>query len=144
MNCDQFEVLISGYLDGELSKEDEERLLRHLEVCPKCRNSLEELKRLKEVASKMKLTEPPKEIWDSYWERISNRITRGIGWILFIIGAALIAGYGIYQFATEPATSAFVKLCTFAIIVGFALLLVSVLWERIKEAKTDKYKGVYK
>ena len=40
MSCLEYQELISGYLDDELSKEELKGLLVHLEACQSCKKSL--------------------------------------------------------------------------------------------------------
>lgn len=142
MGCEEFEILLTGYIDGELKGSDLKRFEEHLAECPRCQKLVRDYQRLKEVTAKMKFKDPPQEIWDSYWQRVCQRITRGLGWVLFVVGAVAIAGFGIYEFATDPAVEALQKLIVFAVFVGLGLLLISVIWERIKASKTDKYKRI--
>jgi len=142
MSCEEFEVLLNGYIDGELKGSDLKRVEEHLAECSHCQKLVRDYQRLKEVTAEMRFKEPPQEIWNSYWQRICQRITRGLGWVLFVVGAVAVIGFGIYEFATDPAVEALQKLIVFAVFVGLGLLLISVIWERIKASKTDKYKEI--
>jgi len=144
MGCDNFQILIMGYIDGELTPEEKSKLEAHLKECFKCQQSLADYKKLREVSSKMRFKEPDKDIWDKQWQRIGNRLTKGIGWILLMVGIAIVAGFAIYQFIQEPGVEAVVKIGIFALFVGLILLLISVIFERVKEYKTEKYKEIYK
>ena len=70
------------------------------------------------------------------------QLTRGIGWLLFIVGLLVIAGIGLVGFLFNDGISVGVKLLMFAIYGGLATLLFSVLRQRLIERKTDKYKDV--
>lgn len=70
------------------------------------------------------------------------RHTRGIGWLLFIAGILAVAGVGLGAFIVDPGISFGMKLVLGAIYGGLALLLISVLRQRLIERKTDKYKDV--
>ena len=142
MHCEKIEILLTGYIDGELKGSDLKKVEEHLAEFPRCQKLVGDYQRLKEVTAKMKLKEPPQEIWDSYWQRVFQQITRGLGWVLFVVGAVAIAGFGVYEFATDPAVEALQKLIVFAIFVGLGLLLISVIWERVKASKADKYKEI--
>jgi len=142
MSCEELKVLLTGYIDGELKGSDLKRVEEHLAECPHCQKLVRDYQRLKEVTAEMKFKDPPQERWDRYWQRVCQRITRGLGWVLFVVGAVAVVGFGIYEFATDPAVEALQKLIVFAIFVGLGLLLISVIWERIKASKTDKYKEI--
>lgn len=49
MSCEKFKILLSAYLDGEVTKDEEEKLLEHLEKCADCSRELEYLKEIKKV-----------------------------------------------------------------------------------------------
>lgn len=46
MNCEQMTVLLSAWLDGELSREEEVQMQAHLEQCAECRALFEQLQAL--------------------------------------------------------------------------------------------------
>lgn len=142
MACEEFEVLLNGYIDGELKDPDLKRFEEHLAGCPHCRKLVRDYRRLKEVTTEMRFKDPPQDIWNSYWQRVFHRITRGAGWGFFLVGVVAVAGFAIYEFATDPTVEALQKLIVFAIFVGLGLLLISVIWERVKASKTDKYKEI--
>ena len=68
--------------------------------------------------------------------------TRSIGWLLIIAGILAIAGVSLYAFIIEPGMPIWMKLILVAIYGGLALLLFSVVRQRLIERKTDKYKDV--
>ncbi len=68
-----------------------------LETNAELKNEFEEQKRIKEVLRKMKLKNPSREVWDSYWMGIYNRIERGIAWVVISIGALIFFGYASYE-----------------------------------------------
>jgi hypothetical protein len=70
------------------------------------------------------------------------KVSRGIGWLLFLGGLLLLAGFVIYEFVIDTSMDLFFKLVVSAIYLGLAALLVSVLRQRLIERKTDRYKDV--
>ena len=70
------------------------------------------------------------------------KTTRKIGWLLFIAGLLAIAGIGVFGFLFSNEVSIGMKLIIFAVYGGLAILLISVLRQRLIERKTDKYKDV--
>ena len=67
---------------------------------------------------------------------------RSIGWLLFIAGLVVITGIGLVGFIVTSDISIGMKLILAAIYGGLAMLLYSVLRQRLIERKTDKYKDV--
>jgi len=137
--CESFQLLMSGYLDGELTPEDRARLEQHLASCGGCRKEFDKMKRLVAAASELRLDEPPEEVWDTFMDGVYNRIERQTGWIFFIMGAAALALFGLYLFLFEPWAPALIKLLIAIPVVGLAVVFISVLRERLFAAKTDRY-----
>ena len=148
MSCETWKPLLAGYIDGELTSEEEESLKSHLSHCSQCRKELMELKELEGVTNAMKRETDmlPDVFWDRYWLSVYNRMERGIGWILFSVGAALLLGFALWQIATELWLSSgaplVVRVGSALVVAGLAVLVVSVVRERIRTWRHDPYKEV--
>ena len=72
--------------------------------------------------------------------------TTSAGQVLVILGLVLVYGAGGYWFAMEVVrdedSPVWLKLGIPAIVIGFTILLLSVILQRMKAAKTDKYTDV--
>lgn len=138
--CEQYQILISGHLDGELTGEQQRSLEEHLQGCPGCRRDYEDLKRLA-VGTVRALVppEPPPEVWDDFLDNVYNRLERRTGWGFLIAGLVLLAAYGIVMFVMEPWASALLKTLVAAPVLGLAVLFVSVLRQRLQAARNDRY-----
>jgi len=79
---DKYKIMLSGYIDGELSSDEKAELEMHLKTCSDCRKELEVFQELKEVTGAMKYADIPEHVWDNYWRGIYRRLELGIGWIL--------------------------------------------------------------
>jgi hypothetical protein len=73
---------------------------------------------------------------------LNGRTSRGAGWLLFIVGAVVVCGYGAYEFAVDQTVPAAIKTGVAALVAGAILLFLSVLRQRLVERKTDKYEDV--
>jgi len=146
MGCERFEFLISGLLDGELDATEEQSLKEHLLLCDKCRRKHQELLRLKEVTDSVRFKDLSGEVWAGYWNNIYRRIERGLGWILLSVGAVILISFGLYeslsQFFADPEISLWVKIGVSALGLGFIILLVSIIRERIFAYRRDRYREV--
>jgi predicted anti-sigma-YlaC factor YlaD len=138
--------MMMGYLDNELSDEQRNRFEEHLAGCPECAGELKEFQKLKAITDEVALVEPEDRIWQDYWNGIYNRIERSIGWIIFSVAAILLAIYGgfklIEEIVTDAAVGMLLKLGLLVLIVGLAILFVSVLRERLYFWQKDRYKDV--
>lgn len=77
MSCFEYQELISGYLDDELSKEELKGLLVHLEACQSCKKNLTTLISQKEKLVSLRAI-PSGPIPDlSFAQRVIEKITQG-------------------------------------------------------------------
>jgi hypothetical protein len=81
-------------------------------------------------------------VWREQMDDTTVRTTRGIGWLMFIGGLLILAGYGVYEFVIDTSMSLGFKLLFTAIYGGMGVLFFSVLRQRLIERKTDKYNDV--
>ncbi len=81
MSCETWKPLLAGYLDGELTPDESERLKSHLSHCSECRDELTEMRELEGVTEAMKreIDTLPDVFWGRYWLSIYNRTERGLG-----------------------------------------------------------------
>jgi len=134
--------LLSGYIDGELTQQDRQRVEVHCDACPRCSNERDELTALRSDIRNSKLSAIGEDTWRENMDDVAVKTSRGIGWLLFIGGVLIAAGIGLVAFVTEPTISAMEKLLIGAVYGGLGLLFISVLRQRLVERKTDKYKDV--
>lgn len=133
-------------LEGELSSDEKKEFDTLLERNPDIKKEYEEQLKIKGVLMNMSLKNPGKEFWDGYWLGIYNKIERGLAWILISISAIVIAGYGIYEAITnllsETNIPLFMKIAIIIFVIGVAILIFSLLREKISVSKKDKYKEI--
>ncbi len=143
---EDFKILMMKYIDEEITSEEKEKLERHLLECTECQEEFDNLKALKEVNKKMKRQLLPEMAWEEYWRHLYNRIERGISWILISVGAILLLGIGIYHFVKEILESTQItgieKVGILALALGFVVLFVSVVREKLMVRKHDKYREI--
>jgi predicted anti-sigma-YlaC factor YlaD len=133
---------LSGYLDGELTQQDRQRVALHLDECGQCRQLLGELEVLRERMGKSSLSSKHENEWREEMDDVGVKLSRGLGWLLFLGALLIIGGFVIYSFLTDPGITAWWKTVFSAFYLGLAGLFISVLRQRLIERKTDKYKDV--
>jgi len=142
----RFRMLLMAAIDHELSPDDEREFQSFLSISADCQREWEEYQKLKEATMQLKFTQPPEEVWDRYWLNVYNRIERGLGWVLTSIGATVMLFYGAFKavesIVADPKLEWFAKAGILAVLGGLAILLVSVLREKLMTRKTDKYKEI--
>jgi anti-sigma factor RsiW len=126
------------YLDGELDAERAGAVEAALATDTELRREYVVFRRMKsdleEVGSDMRTPV-------STWEAVNRRLTRPMGWILFLVGVAVWLGYAVYAFLTGP-EALWEKLAVGAVVVGVGMLFLSVVIDRLRDLKTDPYKEI--
>ena len=140
----EIEVLLSGYLDGELTQQERQKVGVYLERDERYREILAELERVKSETERLHYEEPSSGDWKTVEKSLVQDVSRGLGWIILSIWAVALTSYGLWELATAPDEPLTGKLMVFGFFLGVALLFCSVLTQRMRESRTDKYKGVYK
>ncbi|RLA27856.1 MAG: hypothetical protein DRQ63_04945 [Gammaproteobacteria bacterium] len=133
---------LSGYVDGELTQQQRQRVDVHCANCTECATDLRELQELRETIGNARFSNRNQDAWREMMNDTTVQTTRGIGWLLLIGGALVCLGIGVFVFLFGSSVSLVEKLIVSAIYGGLALLFYSVLRQRLIERKTDKYKDV--
>ena len=145
IRCADARVLLMGFIDGELSADEARQMEDHLAVCPACRGELATYQRLGHAADSLAKEERSVNT-DLAWERIYDRITRGVGWLLLWAGITIMAGWGLWVFGEgfllDSEVPLVLRLGLGAFTLGALLLLVNILRERLYRRKTDRYDEV--
>ena len=136
------EALISGYLDGELTQADAQRVRLHLEDCAECRVTADELAQLKEatMSSKFKI---PDDGWDEAPRGGASHILRNAGLLVGLAWLVGLVSWLIWELAQDP-EGLFGLLLVGGFLLAAGLILASVLIDRRRAMKNDKYTKVQK
>lgn len=137
------ETLLSGHLDRELTQRDAQRVRLHLEDCAGCRATYDELARLRAASRSTPFVPMRDDQWDERPRGPLSGVARRLGWVMLIGWAIVLAGIALWEFVVHPGALG-PKLLTAAAVGGPALLLVSVLLDRLRTLKTDRYRSVQK
>ncbi len=133
-------------LEGNLSADEQNEFENLLQQNEHFKKEYDEQKKIKGALMNMSLKNPGREFWDSYWLGIYNKIERGFAWILISISAVVIAGYGIYEaiinLLAETKIPGFLKIAIIVLVIGLAVLVFSLIREKIATGKKDKYKEI--
>lgn len=137
------EELLSGYLDGELTQAEEQRVRLHLEDHPEARAQLEEMRQMREATLSTTFRVPEDRQWDERPQGPASLLARGAGWVLVLAWAVAMVAFGLWQLGSGP-RSFLVTLLACGAVGGFGLLFLSVLLDRVRAARTDRYRRVVK
>ena len=143
---EEWGILVSALVDGELAPEKAVQTEEHLLECPNCRDFARKLRKLKGVTSEMKLADLPDARWKIYKRGIYNRIEKRIGWIFTSIGAMILLAFGWYSifknFFSDSEISVFLKAGIAFVGLGLIILLVSAIREAWFRYQSDRYREV--
>jgi len=135
------ERLLTAYLDGELTQDDQQRVRIHVEDCPHCAALLEDLQRIREAAMNTTFATPPDEQWNEAPRTATSGALRRLGWWLVIPWVVVLGAYALYE-AWLGAAGALERVLVFGGISALALLFLSVLLDRLRDARGDRYREV--
>lgn len=143
---ERFEKLMMGALDSELTMDEEQEFNKMLASDTDLKKEFDQYKKLKKATIAMKFKAPPPEVWDNYWLGVYNKMERGIGWLIFSIGAVILLTYGgfksIEAVINDPGLALIAKVGILLTIGGLAVLFVSVAREKFFTRKHDPYKEI--
>ncbi|MBD3224912.1 MAG: hypothetical protein GF313_09290 [Caldithrix sp.] len=146
LDCKKAHILMMGRIDDELDDGQNRLLDEHLKSCNACQQQWNTFVHLKERTGNMAFKSLPDMYWDDYWQKVYNRIERGISWIFVSVGAIILIVYGFYeslsQFFNDPTVPIIIKLGIGILGVGFIILFVSIVREKLMVRKVDKYRSV--
>jgi predicted anti-sigma-YlaC factor YlaD len=135
------ETLISGYLDGELTQADDQRVRLHIRRCDHCRELFEEMMTLREAAMTTRFEVPDDDQWNESPRGGLSWATRSLGWLMAVVWVVVVTGFGLWQ-AWNDTQSLLERVLVFGGLSAFTLLLVSVIVDRVATWKFDRYRGV--
>lgn len=126
------------FLDDELPTDRQAGVEAHIGDCTECNRDFVIYRRLKGdlLAMGMENGTGP-----SLWYALSRRLFRPTGWVLIIVGATVLAAWGVYSYVTSP-EELWTKLATGAVVIGFVLLLASAILDRLGALRTDRYREI--
>jgi hypothetical protein len=72
INCEECDVLLPGFLDGELDASPRAVFDAHVAGCARCRGLIADLTELREDAARLPVLKPSRDLWDGISARIET------------------------------------------------------------------------
>jgi anti-sigma factor RsiW len=141
-SCEHYRTLIAGLLDNELTAEESVALNEHLIRCASCRADYEELRQTEKKLDAISYVEITDEAARSLWKLPYARTLRNASLLMVFGGYAALLIYGFITFLTDGDEDLFGKVTLAAIVIGFLVLLGSLVVERISTWRVDPYKEI--
>ncbi len=137
------EELITGYLDGVLPQSQSQRVRLHIEECGACRALFDELRTLRETAKSTRFNRPDDDEWPELPRTRPARFSRSTGWVVLIAWLLATTGLALWRLLAQAGDPLEIFLIL-GLPGGILLLFVSVLMDRLRDLKTDRYRGVHR
>ncbi len=138
------EALLSGYLDGELTQGDAQRVRLHLEGCAECSSVVDELRSLREATMNTEFQVPEDTQWDETPRGAVSQLLHNMGWLTYGLWFVGVVAYLLWQINTDSESVQWEALLGFGLVLGFVLIVLSALVDRLKTSKDDPYRKVKK
>lgn len=142
MACKDYEGLLMGFLDHELSPEETTEVNDHMQRCQSCRQSYDELAKTAEVLDAVAFAEPGDEVLKDIWKSPIDRAERAVGFFLIFGGYLALISYALYETLINDKGPIFPRVAGVAVVAGFVVLLLSVAREQLRKRSKDPYKEV--
>lgn len=126
------------YIDGELPPDRARAVEAAMETDTELRREYVVFSRMK---TDLRAMGGDMQTRSTAWDAVNRRLARPMGWILFLAGLAVWVAYAVYAFITGP-EAMWEKLAISAVVVGLAVLFLTVAIDRLRDLKTDPYKEI--
>lgn len=142
MNCEDIETLISGYLDGELTQQESQRVRLHVEDCERCNKVYKQLLSVKNQMKTLSYPKSDEQLLEELEKDMTSSLAEKAAWSLLVVAGVIAILFLGYSFIFDPAISVWIKILYGLFALGGISLFISVLRQRLISYKTDKYKKV--
>ena len=144
MECQDATLKVQSLVDNELPEEEIHEVVNRIQSCYRCRDEYIGLLKLQRQMKGLKGPEPPREWFEQLQKKTARKLSAGFGQIAFIGSYIVLLAYAVFSLFKDSNEGLFIKLVVGGIVVGVLFLLGVAISDRIRESKTDKYKGVMK
>jgi len=134
--------LLSGYIDGELTQQEAQKVLLLLEKDSEYKKLYQEMLVLKQEVQSLSFQESELAHLDRLFEEPVAKTSRIFGFALVAIASVILVAFVLYSILLHSAISLVLKLAIVFVSLGSLFLLFSVLRQRMQVSKQDKYNRV--
>lgn len=141
-NVDSIQLRIQALADNELPEEEIPEVLDSIQGSYEYRQQYAEILTLKRQLAGLAIKSPGPDWVARAERRIFRRIFRGTATVLFLGAYLALFGVGLVFLLRDPEVPRYVSVLVAVGAVGLVLLLANAISDRVRERKTDKYRGV--
>jgi predicted anti-sigma-YlaC factor YlaD len=140
--CERYKPLLMGLIDQELTSEEAADVNQHLNRCSKCRTEYESLRETGARIGAVSFKEPEDEILETLWNPPYSHFTRISGLVMVIAGWVGLILYILYEWIVKSSGNLLPRIGVAVMAMGFVILLVNAIRERLAKYKVDPYKEI--
>jgi len=134
--------LLSGYLDGELTQQEAQKVMLLLDSDSEYKSLHDEMLVMRQEIQSLSLQDNELEHLDKLFKEPVAQTSRIFGFALIAIASVILVGFVMYSVFINAAISLLVKAAIGLLGLGSLFLLFSVLRQRMIVSKNDKYNRV--
>lgn len=146
MSKQQIREWMMARLDGESTPEQDAEIDLWTSADPELRREYEQMSAVKKLAQQHQPGQLPPEKWDQYWLALYPRLERRLAWVLMSLGALILISAGSWELAREwllsPDIALWIKAAGVCLWLGCAIMLISVVREKLFLHKHERYKDI--
>ena len=135
----ELEILLMGYLDGELDDEQRSKVEAALREDENLRRELAEMTQLKRLTKAVSSDDEMDSEIGRFWGAVYNRTERHIAWVLLLAGVLILMSGVLLLFFKNGDFPLGLRISGGCALAGFLLLFCSVLRERMRTLRHDRY-----
>ena len=136
------EARMMAYLDDQLDAADRRAFEAELGTNPDLAIEVARFKTVCDLTDSMRMMEPADHEMRRFWAKFYNRGEWRLGWLLVVLGATTLVGFGLWECASTDELPWTVKCGMFAVTIGSALLLINTVRFKLRTHQFDRYRGV--
>jgi hypothetical protein len=136
------QLLLTAWLDGEISPSDRTRFERLLTEDQALAAEATAQKNLVDMTRSLSTLEPTEAEMRRFWSNFYNRTEWQIAWVLLILGVIGLIGEGIYLLLTAADLSWVIKSAAICTLAGALLLVWNTARLKMRTSRFDRYRGV--
>lgn len=134
--------LLSGYLDGELTQQEAQKVMLLLESDEDYQQLHDEMQSMRQEIQSLSLQDSELEHLEQLFQEPVAKTSRLFGFALIAVSSVILVVFILYSILINTAIGLLVKIAISALCLGSLLLLFSVLRQRMITSKNDKYTRV--
>jgi len=134
--------LLSGYVDGELTQQEAQKVMLLLESDVEYKKLHDEMLAMRQEVQSLSLQDSELEHLDKLFQEPVAKTSRLFGFALIAVSSVILVAFILYSVFINAAIGLLVKVAVGLLGIGSLFLLYGVLRQRIISTKKDKYNRV--